>query len=70
MIKALNSVGSVIDMETGMIYPQNEDGTFDFKLSISLVDDEVSSEWWDSLSLEDYKICQSLDMTKIFKPKN
>ena len=67
MIKALNSVGSVIDMETGIIYPQNEDGTFDFKTSISLVDDEVAADWWEALSTEDYKIVESLKETIYFK---
>ena len=51
----LNSVGSLLDSDTGTIYPQLENGNPDWDCPISLYDDEVSAEWLDSLSNEDYK---------------
>ena len=54
----LKSVGSLLDSDVGVIYPQNEDGTPDYNCPISLYDDEVSADWWESLSDEDYKICK------------
>ena len=51
----LKSVGSYLDEDIGVIYPIEEDGTPDYGCSISLYDDEVSVEWLDSLSTEDYK---------------
>jgi len=52
----LNSVGSLLDSDTGQIYPQLEDGSPDWDCPISLYDDEVSSEWLDSLSKEDMEL--------------
>ena len=52
----LNSVGSLLDSDTGVIYPQLEDGNPDWDCPISLYDDEVSSEWIDSLSDGDYEL--------------
>jgi len=52
----LKSVGSMIDVESGIIYPQNEDGSPDLNMDISLVDGEVNAEWYDGLSKEDYQI--------------
>jgi hypothetical protein len=54
----LKSVGSYLDTDIGVIYPIEEDGTPDYGCSISLYDDEVSSEWIESLSDEDYNICK------------
>ena len=54
----LKSVGSIIDISSGTIYPQNEDGSPDLNMDISLVEDEVNAEWWEALSSEDYKICE------------
>jgi hypothetical protein len=54
----LNSVGSLLDEDTGTIYPQMIDGSPDWDDPISLYDDEVSSEWIESLSSEDYNICK------------
>ena len=54
----LKSVGSLLDTDVGVIYPQNEDGTPDYNCPISLYDDEVAADWWESLSDEDYKICK------------
>ena len=52
----LNSVGSLLDEDTGTIYPQLEDGNPDWDCPISLYDNEVSSEWYDELSEEDYQL--------------
>ena len=54
----LKSVGSLLDTDVGVIYPQNEDGTPDYNCPISLYDDEVAADWWEALSDEDYKICK------------
>ena len=54
----LKSVGSYLDYETGVIYPMNEDGSADRGCEISLVDGEVSSEWWSALSSEDMFMCK------------
>ena len=54
----LKSVGSYLDEDIGVIYPIEEDGTPDYGCSISLYDDEVSSEWIESLSDEDYNVCK------------
>ena len=52
----LKSVGSLLDIDCGLIYPQLEDGSPDWGCEISLYDDEVSSEWLDSLSDVDYEL--------------
>ena len=52
----LNSVGSLLDEDTGTIYPQMIDGSPDWDCPISLYDNEVSSEWYDELSEEDYQL--------------
>lgn len=51
----LESVGCLLDSDVGSIYPMNEDGTPDWNLEISLIDDEVSYEWLDALSEIDYQ---------------
>ena len=51
----LKSVGSLLDPDTGCIYPQFSGSDLpDLSLEISLLDGEVSSEWIESLSEEDY----------------
>ncbi len=54
----LKSVGSYLDYESGVIYPMNVDGSADRETPISLVDDEVASDWWDALSSEDMFMCK------------
>ena len=51
----LKSVGSLLDPDTGTIYPQYS-GTDEPDLScpIELSEDEVALDWWESLSSEDY----------------
>ena len=51
----LNSVGSLLDGDTGELYPMLEDGSPDWDNSLSLYEDELSGEWLDTLSNEDYK---------------
>ena len=55
----LPSVGSLLDTDTGCIYPQYgvEKGEGpDLSCEISLYDEEVSSDWYDGLSEVDYKL--------------
>ena len=47
----LNSVGSVIDLEDNMVYPQLVDGLPDLNMGVQL--DECSEEWLSSLSKKD-----------------
>ena len=56
MLIVLESVGSVLDTNEMCIYPQLENGSYDKEFSISIDDEEVSSEWWDSLSKDDFNI--------------
>ncbi len=56
----LKSVGSFIDPNTANIYPVFDNGKSDLKNPISLLEDEVSMEWWDSLSEEDYETTESI----------
>ena len=50
----LDSVGSVFDTSDLQVYPQLVDGLPDLGMGISLVEDEVSAEWYGELSSEDY----------------
>ena len=53
----LKSVGSLLDPDTGCIYPQFSGSDLpDLDLEISLYDGEVSFEWIDELSKEDYEL--------------
>tara|TARA_B110000003_G_scaffold276330_2_gene322236 strand:+ start:616 stop:819 length:204 start_codon:yes stop_codon:yes gene_type:complete len=56
MLIVLESVGSVFDTKKGVIYPQLQNGGYDKDFSISIDEEEVSLDWWDSLSLEDFQI--------------
>ena len=47
----LNSVGSVLDMEDNVVYPQLVDGLPDLNMGVDMYD--VSQEWISSLSDED-----------------
>ena len=52
----LKSVGSWLDVKKGIIYPMMSNGEYFPSEGISLKEDEVASDWWDSLSDEDYNI--------------
>jgi len=54
MLIVLESVGSVFDTSSMCIYPQKVDGSYDKEFSISIEEEEVAKDWWDSLSVEDY----------------
>jgi hypothetical protein len=54
MLIVLESVGSIFDTKNMCIYPQLKDGGYDKEFSISIEEDEVAKDWWDSLSVEDY----------------
>jgi hypothetical protein len=49
----LNSVGSVIDADSGMIFPQNVDGSPDLECGSYIYDEPEDSEWNETLSRED-----------------
>jgi len=49
----LPSVGSVLDVQKALIYPQYDNGNVDLSNPISLLVDEVSSDWYESLSREE-----------------
>ena len=56
MLVVLESVGSVFNTKEGIIYPQLADGSYDKEFSISIDEEDVSLDWWDSLSKEDFNI--------------
>ena len=56
MLIVLESVGSVFDTKNGVIYPQLENGSYDKEFSISIDEEEVALDWWDSLSEEDFNV--------------
>ena len=53
----LHSVGSVVDFDTKVVYPQMEDGTPDLDMGVHM--DEVTEEWLESLSSTDYLLVYS-----------
>jgi hypothetical protein len=53
----LKSVGSLLDPDTGCIYPQFSGSDLpDLSLEISLYDGEVAEDWYSQLSKEDYEL--------------
>jgi len=56
----LNSVGSIIDTKTKMVYPQNVDGTPDLNCGVHLT--ECSNEWFLSLNRLDNKNIMQLPL--------
>lgn len=53
----LKSVGSLLDPDTGCIYPQFSGSDLpDLSLEISLTDGEVAEDWYSQLSQEDYEL--------------
>lgn len=49
-------MGSWFDTIRGVIYPSDVNGFADFGCATSLIDDEVSSEWYDALSASEYRV--------------
>ena len=60
----LNSVGSLIDLEEKIVYPQKVNGLPDLDCGVELV--EVDDEWCFSLSEEDKEILINNDLLEIF----
>jgi hypothetical protein len=56
--KKLNSVGSIIDTETKMVYPQKIDNTPDLNFGVHLED--CTDEWYDSLDNKDEKVLRQI----------
>ena len=56
----LNSVGSVVDLEEKIVYPQLESGLPDLDMGVSLVDDEIPGDWFDALNEQDLAIVKEL----------
>jgi len=57
----LESVGCYLDSDVGSVYPiyiENGEEKCDYNLEISLYEDEVSLDWIESLSPEDYEKCK------------
>jgi len=54
----LKSVGSWLDITRGIIYPMMKNGEYWIEEGISLVEDEVAADWWESLSSDDYQLCK------------
>ena len=53
----LKSVGSLLDPDTGCIYPQFSGSDLpDLSCEISLYDGEVAADWYEELSPEDYEL--------------
>ena len=52
----LKSVGSWVDTNSGIVYPSFVNNKPDFDCPISLVEDEVASDWYDALSHSEYGI--------------
>ena len=50
----LNSVGSFVDLDNGMVYPANEDNTPDLDCGVHF--DDLSSEWIESITDEDIQL--------------
>ena len=61
----LKSVGTYLNQQTGMIYPVLENNEPDTESPISLKDDEVSKEWFDSLSSYDMHQVNLVDINRL-----
>jgi len=55
-IVKLKSVGSAVDVATGIIYPLTSDNKVVTKEPTNLNTDDVNTDWWLALSPEDFKI--------------
>ena len=61
----LKSVGTYLNQQTGMIYPVLENNNPDTESGISLKHDEVSKEWFDSLSSYDMHQVNLVDINRL-----
>jgi len=58
----LNSVGSVLDTKTKMVYPLYKNGTIDYSNGVHLIN--CTDEWWGSLNRLDNKNLMELPIKK------
>ena len=65
---SLHSVGSVIDADTGMVYPALIDGTPDLHCGSSIEDNSPDDEWVVALSLED--VTKIVEIVKALEQKS
>jgi hypothetical protein len=56
MIIVLNSVGCLLNDETGMVYPMTHDGTYDADNAVGTVLQECDEEWFDALNEADRNV--------------
>ena len=61
----LKSVGTYLNQQTGMLYPVLENNDPDTESPISLKYDEVSKEWFDSLSACDMHQVNLVDTNRL-----
>ena len=52
----LESVGSFVDLQTGIVYPAFENSTPDLDNGVSLIEDIIPGDWLEALSPEDYSL--------------
>lgn len=60
----LNSVGSFIDLDSGMVYPANSDNTPDLDCGTEI--DNLSPEWCNSITGEDLQLLTEDLRTYVF----
>jgi len=54
MLIILESVRSVFDTSNMCVHPQDEDGGYNKDCNFSMEEINLSSDWFDTLSVEDY----------------
>lgn len=54
MLIILESVGSVFDTSSMCIHPQTKEGGYDKECKTELEEIDLSDDWWESLSVEDF----------------
>jgi len=61
----LKSVGSYLNQQKGIIYPTLKNNQPDTECPIFLKDDEVSKEWFNSLSSDDMHQVNLVDINRL-----
>ena len=62
----LKSVGSYLNQQKGIIYPTLKNNQPDTNCPMSLKYDEISKEWFDSLSSYDMHLVNCVDTNRLF----
>ena len=57
----LESVATVIELATGLTYPQLEDGSYEPAGGEEIPLGECCEDWWDVLSPEDYAVATAIN---------